>query len=72
MYHIMVRQHTTINVGGVDMETYHPGKSSGQDLDHETRALFLSMFPNITDLNDFGQVSMTRSTRSVIERLIES
>ncbi|MGH1413850.1 MAG: Hint domain-containing protein [Pelagimonas sp.] len=72
MYHLMVRDHTTITVGGIEMETYHPGKSIGQDLGHNMRALFLSMFPNLTDLNDFGQVSMTRSTRKVIEQLLDS
>lgn len=72
MYHLMVREHTTLMVGGVEMETYHPGKSIGQELGQNMRALFLSMFPNLTDLNDFGQVSMTRSTRSVIEQLTES
>lgn len=72
MYHLMVREHTTIEIGGVEMETYHPGKSIGQDLGQNMRALFLSMFPNLTDLNDFGQVSLTRSTRKVIEQLLDS
>ncbi len=72
MYHLMVREHTTITVGGIEMETYHPGKSIGQDLGQNMRALFLSMFPNLTDLNDFGQVSLTRSTRKVIEQLLDS
>lgn len=72
MYHLMVQHHTTIKISGVELETYHPGKSIGQDLGQNMRALFLSMFPNITDLNDFGQVSMTRSTRKVIEQLLDS
>jgi len=70
MYHLMVQRHTTFQVGGIEMETYHPGKSIAQDLGLNARALFVSMFPNLTDLNDFGQVSMTRTTRNVVDSLI--
>lgn len=72
MYHLMVSQHTTINVGGVEFETYHPGKAIGQNMSSKIRALFLSMFPNVTDLDDFGQVSMTRTARTVIDGLLDS
>jgi hypothetical protein len=30
------------------------------------------MFPNVTDLDDFGQVSMTRTARTVIDGLLDS
>lgn len=70
LYHLMVRQHTTISVGGIELETYHPGKTAGQKLGANMRALFLSMFPNLGDLDDFGQVSMTRTTREVVENLL--
>ncbi|CUH74885.1 Hint domain-containing protein [Tropicibacter naphthalenivorans] len=72
LYHLMVNGHTTIKVGGVEFETYHPGKAAGQALGPNLRALFLSMFPNVTDLDDFGQVSMTRTQREVIESLLDT
>ncbi|WGW04227.1 Hint domain-containing protein [Tropicibacter oceani] len=71
MYHLMMRRHTTLMIGGIEMETYHPGKSVGQALGQNLRALFLSMFPNISQLEDFGQVSMTRTSRDVIDNLID-
>lgn len=72
MFHLMVGNHTTFKVGGLEIETYHPGKAVGQDLSPKMRALFLSMFPNITDLEDFGQVSLTRTTRKGIDGLLDS
>lgn len=70
LYHLMVRRHTVIRVGGIEMETYHPGKSAGQQLGTNMRALFLSMFPNLGALDDFGQVSLTRTARDVIDGLV--
>lgn len=72
LYHLMVRGHTTLRIGGLDIETYHPGKSAGQALGKSMRALFLSMFPQIEALEDFGHVSMTRTTREVIDSLVSS
>lgn len=72
LFHLMVQRHTVIRLGGVEIETYHPGKAAGQQLGHTMRALFLSMFPNITDLDDFGQVSMTRTTRVVVDSLLDT
>lgn len=71
-YHLMTRRHTTFTIGGIEVETYHPGKSAGQSMGQNTRALFLSMFPNLNQLEDFGQVSLTRTTRDVVENVIDS
>ncbi|MCR9271536.1 MULTISPECIES: Hint domain-containing protein [Mameliella] len=70
LFHLMVQRHTTIRIGGVDLETYHPGNTAGQSLGQNMRALYLTMFPNISALDDFGQVSMTRTTRDVVENLV--
>ncbi|WP_425100915.1 Hint domain-containing protein [Tropicibacter sp. S64] len=72
MYHVMTARHTTVMIGGIEMETYHPGKSAGQALGPNLRSLFLSMFPNISQLDDFGQVSLTRTSREVIDSLIDT
>ncbi|WP_240705175.1 Hint domain-containing protein [Pacificoceanicola onchidii] len=72
MYHLMTAQHTTLKIGGIEVETYHPGKSAGNAIGPNLRSLFLSMFPNIHQLEDFGQVSLTRTTREVIDSLIDT
>jgi len=70
LYHLMVRRHTTLCVGGIDVETYHPGNAASQQLGQNTRALFLSMFPNLSSLGDFGETCVTRTSREVIDNLL--
>ena len=72
LYHLMVKRHGTIRIGGLEMETYHPGNSAGSAMGENQRALFLSMFPNIEALEDFGEVTLTRTTREVVESLINT
>ena len=70
LFHLMLARHGTIRVGGIEMETYHPGKTVTRGLGEPMRALFLSMFPNIGMMHDFGELRMTRTTRDVIEGLV--
>ncbi|WP_226624725.1 Hint domain-containing protein [Alloyangia pacifica] len=69
LYHLMVPRHATLRVGGLEMETYHPGKLLHQFNSPNLRALFLSMFENLSELQDFGSLSMTRSSREAVESL---
>lgn len=69
MYHLSLERHGTIKAAGYDMECYHPGRNAGAQLGPNTRALFLSMFPNLESLEEFGEVTMTRTSREVIDNL---
>ena len=59
-YHIALRRHGTIRVGGLDMETFHPGMTILEQMGHHTRDLFLSMFPHIRRVADFGRLAHPR------------
>lgn len=69
MYHLMLPRHSTMRVGSVEMESYHPGKGIGAKMGFNTRQLFLSLFPNIETVEDFGDLAMPRTTRDVIDSL---
>lgn len=69
LYHLALQTHGTIRVGGIEMESYHPGKSLNATLGTNMRALFLSMFPNIGMFEDFGELAYPRTTREVIDSL---
>ncbi|MBP0482342.1 Hint domain-containing protein [Sagittula salina] len=72
LYHVMVRRHTTLNVGGVEVETFHPGNAASQQLGAKTRELFMAMFPHLDGLGDFGETCCTRTTREVVENLLDT
>ena len=60
LFHMCLEQHAIIDVGGIEMETYHPGLSFTDETSPENRRLFLSMFPRITHLSDFGPLAYPR------------
>lgn len=69
MYHVMLRRHGIIRVGGIEMDSYHPGKALNALMSPNLRALYLSMFPNVESAADFGALSLPRTTREVIDGL---
>lgn len=53
-YHICLPQHRLIRVNGVDLETYHPGTAASGQLLGTMRAKFMTLFPHLHELGDFG------------------
>lgn len=70
LYHLMLPRHGTLRIGGIEMETYHPGKAISKPLPDALRGRFLGMFPNVGMMQDFGELTMTRTTREVLDGLI--
>ena len=72
MFHICLTRHAAITVGGMEMETYHPGSIATKDVSYEMRDLFLSMFPHIANTSNFGPLAHQNGKRSSrIKRLLE-
>jgi len=61
LFHICLSRHAAVDVGGIEMETYHPGMSAMRQVTHAERDLFLSMFPHITHATDFGPLAHPRA-----------
>lgn len=61
MFHICLTRHAAITVGGMEMETYHPGSIATKDVSYEMRDLFLSMFPHIANTSNFGPLAHPRA-----------
>lgn len=53
VHHLALDGHATIRAGGLDVESFHPGCLT-DTLDAEMQALFLSLFPHVRQLADFG------------------
>jgi hypothetical protein len=61
MFHICLSRHAVINVDGIEMETYHPGASAPRDVSHALRDRFISLFPRMSQLSDFGPLAHPRA-----------
>jgi len=61
MFHICLSRHAVITVDGIEMETFHPGASAPREVSHSLRDRFISLFPRISHLSDFGPLAHPRA-----------
>ncbi|MEO0401618.1 MAG: Hint domain-containing protein [Pseudomonadota bacterium] len=61
LFHICLSRHAAVDVGGVAIETFHPGMAAARQVTHAQRDLFLSMFPHIAHMTDFGPLAHPRA-----------
>lgn len=67
LFHICLTRHAAINVGGLEMETFHPGAQATREVTHALRDKFLSLFPRIGHVSDFGPLAHPRAPEEDIE-----
>ena len=61
LFHICLSRHAAVDVGGMMMETFHPGMAATREVSHAQRDLFLSMFPHVSHITDFGPLAHPRA-----------
>lgn len=67
LYHIVLRRHASVQVSGLQVETYHPGPNRIESLGHNGQRLFLSLFPHISEPKDFGPLAFPRVDKSLLD-----
>ncbi len=63
VYHLACETHETILAAGLEVETYHPGPEMPLSLSEEMMAQFLTFFPYLTTIRDFGRLKAPRVSR---------
>ncbi|MEO0379866.1 MAG: Hint domain-containing protein [Pseudomonadota bacterium] len=66
LFHICLSRHAAVDVGGLMVETFHPGMSGTREVSHAQRDLFLSMFPRISHIADFGPLAHPRAPETEV------
>ncbi len=61
LFHICLSEHAVINVDGIEMETFHPGSQAPRDVSQSMRDRFISLFPRVGQLSDFGALAHPRA-----------
>jgi hypothetical protein len=59
-YHLGFLSHRTLIANGVEVESMHPGPLNPNRIDPAMMALYLSMFPHIKQIGDFGRLAFPR------------
>lgn len=60
VYHLCLHRHATINVGGLEIETFHPGPHFERQMGPNMLTLFLTLFPHIGKPSEFGNLTYPR------------
>ncbi len=61
LFHICLSRHAAITVDGIEMETFHPGTQASGDVSQSVHDRFVSLFPRISDITDFGPLAHPRA-----------
>lgn len=61
LFHICLSRHAAVDVGGIAMETFHPGHALLRRASHAQRDFFLSLFPQIAHVSEFGPLAHPRA-----------
>lgn len=69
MYHVALREHKSLRIGDFEIESYHPGPGLRRELGPALMETFLSLFPNLSAIEDFGELSCPRTSREAVLRL---
>ncbi|MBW4710632.1 Hint domain-containing protein [Roseobacter sp. YSTF-M11] len=62
MFHLSLQSHAAVIAGGLEIETYHPGPNALRSLSHTLRDVYLSLFPHVSHVNEFGPMRYARAT----------
>ncbi len=68
-YHLALDRHAVLDVNGLAVESYHPGRDGPEALTGDMMRLFLSLFPYLQDRRDFGPVVLPRLGLEALDRL---
>ena len=60
VYHLGFAGHERLLAGGVEVESFHPGPAHALGVRGDLLALYLSCFPHMSDLDDFGPMALPR------------
>ena len=69
LFHLSLKRHAIISVGGLQFETYHPGVNGLRMISHAMRSIYLNLFSHITELRDFGPQIFPRTGDGEIDAL---
>jgi hypothetical protein len=61
LFHICLTRHAAVHANGIEMETFHPGATAVREAPQSIRDRFLSLFPQVAQLSDFGPLAHPRA-----------
>ncbi|WP_176518590.1 Hint domain-containing protein [Rhodobacter maris] len=69
VYHVVLENHGSLRVAGLEVEAFHPGEGVERMIDPRMLSLFEAQFPQLEGLAGFGPLAHPRLTRFEVESL---
>jgi hypothetical protein len=69
VFHLCLPRHASIFAQGVEMESYHPGRDLHRHMGPGMMALYMSLFPHLEHIADFGPMAHPHATRDALRGL---
>ncbi|WP_172300463.1 Hint domain-containing protein [Pseudoruegeria sp. HB172150] len=66
-YHLAFRDHHIVRTNGLEVESFHPGTDLMRRIGADGMRLFMSFFPHLTSVNDFGPMVAPRLSKEEYE-----
>ena len=60
VYHLACEDHVVLRVAGLEVESFHPGPETPISLPEEMLSLFMTFFPHLDSVRDFGRLCAPR------------
>ena len=70
VYHLVLERQGSIRAAGMEIESYHPGGRMLDGFDPQVTQIFMSLFPHMRSIGDFGHLSHPRITAMDIDRAL--
>ncbi len=72
VYHLVLRRQGSIRAGGIEVESFHPGPGFAEIMGGHLASLFLSLFPQMRSLADFGPMAHPRIDADELASLLDA
>jgi len=72
VYHIVLQRQGSIRAAGLEIESFHPGARMADGFDPQVTQVFLSLFPHIRSIADFGTPAHPRMSAAEVEAALEA
>lgn len=67
VFHIVLERQGSIRAAGLEIESFHPGARMSDGFDPQVAQIFLSLFPHMRSIADFGTLAHPRMTAAEVE-----
>jgi hypothetical protein len=70
VFHIALERQATLKIGGMEVESYHPGQNIETMMEPRMFSLFKDLFQHVKCLSDFGPLAHERLTKFEVDAIL--